>query len=166
MRGLVLLGLWRPGDWLTEIGPAMSDTSSGAGLWWKQVIQCSSEAYRNWLHAQPLERIHVEPLIPSTFSQPRFSRLEQRGAMALLKAIPGSLKRELVAQRRTSCPHIIFRFMIAFQPGGARERASILKALGDPDQPLLQPRVLLLSEPGVVFTCEPRSWKCPFRSLV
>lgn len=46
--------------------------------------------------------------------------------------MPESLKQELVSLRRMSCPHIIFRVMTAFQPGGAKERAAILKALGDP----------------------------------
>ena len=55
--------------------------------------------------------------------------------MALLKALPESLRSELVAQREVSSVGIMFKVPRVYQPGGLGERTTLLKQLVDQKVP-------------------------------
>ena len=65
------------------------------------------------------------------FSRAPWLRIEQRGQVALLKAVPESLRGELIAQRRADSISIIFKVLKTYQPGSLAERSSLLKQLVD-----------------------------------
>ena len=68
---------------------------------------------------------------PPAFQRPPWLRIEQRGSVALLKAIPESIRSELVSQREVGSVSIIFKILRVYQPGGLGERTTLLKQLVD-----------------------------------
>ena len=123
------------GDWLTMVNPFMSDLSSSSSLWWQEVLRVSGDCYRQWLEAEPMERLRLDPRSPEAFRRAPWLRVEQRGQVALLRALPESLKTELVAQREVDCVHIVYKILRVYQPGGLGERTALLKQLVDQKVP-------------------------------
>ena len=58
-----------------------------------------------------MERLRLVPVSPPAFQVPPWLRIEQRGSVALLKALPESLRSELVAQREVSSIGIMFKIL-------------------------------------------------------
>ena len=106
------------GDWITTIGPFLKDMSSSSSLWWEEVLRIAGTLYRVWLGSEPMERLRLVPITPPAFQAPPWLRIEQRGSVALLKALPESLRSELVAQREVSSVGIMFKVLRVYQPGG------------------------------------------------
>lgn len=123
------------GDWITTIGPFLRDMSSSSSLWWDEVLRVAGALYRLWLGAEPMERLRLVPVSPPAFRNPPWLRIEQRGSVALLKAVPESLRSELVAQREVSSISIMFKVLKVYQPGGLGERTTLLKQLVDQKVP-------------------------------
>ena len=96
-----------------------------------------------------MERLRLVPVSPPAFQVAPWLRIEQRGSVALIKALPESLRSELVAQREVSSIGIMFKVLRVYQPGGLGERTTLLKQLVD--QKVLSP----LSDWMVAL----RSWK-------
>ena len=119
------------GDWLTTIGPFLRDISSSSSMWWDEVLQVAGTLYRVWLNSEPMERLRLTPVTPQAFQRPPWLRIEQRGSVALLKAIPESIRSELVSQREVNSVSIIFKVVRVYQPGGLGERTTLLKQLVD-----------------------------------
>ena len=80
---------------------------------------------------QDLATAELLPEAPLAFSRAPWLRVEQRGQVALLKAVPESLRGELIAQRRADSISIIFKVLKTYQPGSLAERSSLLKQLVD-----------------------------------
>ena len=129
------LGPLLAGDWLTTIGPFMRDISSSSAAWWNQVMAIAEEAYRRWLDADPITRLRLTPTVPASFQSAPWLRVEQRGSVALLKAIPESIRSELIAQREVGSIHVIFKVLRVYQPGGLGERTALLRQLVDQKVP-------------------------------
>ena len=125
------------GDWMTTIGPFLRDMSSSSSLWWDEVLRVAGALYRVWLGSEPMERLRLNPVSPPAFQAPPWLRIEQRGsvAVALLKALPESLRSELVAQREVSSIGIMFKVLRVYQAGGLGERTTLLKQLVDQKVP-------------------------------
>ena len=123
------------GDWITTIAPFLRDMSSSSSLWWDEVLRVAGALYRVWLESEPMERLRLVPVSPPAFQVPPWLRIEQRGSVALLKALPESLRSELVAQREVSSIGIMFKVLRVYQPGGLGERTTLLKQLVDQKVP-------------------------------
>ena len=123
------------GDWITTIGPFLRDMSSSSSVWWDEVLRVAGALYRVWLGSEPMERLRLAPVTPPAFQAPPWLRIEQRGSVALLKAVPESLRSELVAQREVSSIGIMFKVLRVYQPGGLGERTTLLKQLVDQKVP-------------------------------
>ena len=123
------------GDWLTTVGPFLRDMSSSSSMWWDEVLNVAGALYRVWLNSEPMERLRLVPVAPPAFQRPPWLRIEQRGSVALLKAIPESLRSELVSQREVGSVSIIFKILRVYQPGGLGERTTLLKQLVDQKVP-------------------------------
>ena len=117
------------GDWLTTIGPFLRDMSSSSSLWWDEVLNVAGALYRVWLNSEPMERLRLVAVAPPAFQRPPWLRIEQRGSVALLKAIPESIRAELVSQREVGSVSIIFKILRVYQPGGLGERTTLLRQL-------------------------------------
>ena len=87
------------GDWIQLISPAMRDLSATSWKWWEEVLQLAMTAYREWLRAEPVQRLHV------------WSRLEQRGQLMLLNAVPTSIRSETLANRASSSVDVLYDSM-------------------------------------------------------
>ena len=123
------------GDWLTTVGPFLRDMSSSSSMWWDEVLNVAGNLYREWLNSEPMERLRLMPVAPLAFQRPPWLRIEQRGSVALLKAIPESIRAELVSQREVGSVSIIFKILRVYQPGGLGERTTLLKQLVDQKVP-------------------------------
>ena len=123
------------GDWITTIGPFLRDMSSSSSFWWDEVLRVAGALYRVWLGSEPMERLRLNPVSPPAFQVAPWLRIEQRGSVALLKALPESLRSELVAQREVSSIGIMFKILRVYQPGGLGERTTLLKQLVDQKVP-------------------------------
>ena len=66
------------GDWLTLVAPIMKDLSVSSCTWWEAVTKAAGEAYRQWLLSDPVQRLHVTPMMPPECGFATFGRLPQR----------------------------------------------------------------------------------------
>eukprot|EP00913_Durusdinium_trenchii_P002203 g2035.t1 len=92
------------------------------------------EAYQEWLKAEPVQKLYVRPRALS--ERPGgWARLEQRGQLMLLNAVPSGVRSEILASRTTSSTEVIFALFRRYQPGGLAERSRLLRSLVDPKTP-------------------------------
>ena len=74
------------GDWLIQLEPLIGDLSKNAAAWWRRVMQATTNTYAQWLHADPLARLKVQPPENSTLSA-GFERLDQRDSASYKLAL-------------------------------------------------------------------------------
>ena len=118
------------GDWLAVVGPLMADLSGSSSQWWALVLAAANEAYARWQVSTPLERLRLRVVFPLDIY--RWPRTEQRAVTMLLAAVPDEIRREMIANRKLNSMDILFTLLCRFQPGGASERASLLRDISDP----------------------------------
>eukprot|EP00435_Cladocopium_sp_Y103_P057857 s294_g20.t1 len=121
------------GDWIALISPTMRDLSVSSSRWWDAVLRAATEAYSEWLRAEPLQKLYVVPRNPSQ-DDVSWGRVEQRGQAMMLSALPETLKAEVLANRATSTVEVLFRIFTRYQPGGLGERSLLLRQLVDGKQ--------------------------------
>ena len=92
--------------------------------WWSLVLREAEGHYARWQQADPIQRTMVQ--------QPRFQRLESRTVSMLLKAIPATVKEEIVHARSFTTVSILFKIYCLYQPGGLKERNMLLTFLSRP----------------------------------
>eukprot|EP00435_Cladocopium_sp_Y103_P032537 s1994_g8.t1 len=73
-------------------------------------------AYAQWLVANPLDKLRIAPVEPPE-NQRAWLRVEQRGSLALLKALPESIKQEVISGRNMSAVSIIFKETVSKSDG-------------------------------------------------
>ena len=117
------------GDWLILIGPIMRDLSQHATVWWERTLEAANQHYEVWRTASPLQRVQLQVALPLDLAREPFIRTEQRGVGLLLRAVPEELKKVLISNRDVSSTAILWRLLTTFQPGGAGEKAHLLKSL-------------------------------------
>ena len=119
-------------EWLTSIGPYMSDLAPMSGSWWEGVVKHCTGIYKLWQKADVIDRAQMECYVPVEYDNDRYRRLESRGIAMLFKALPDSLQRELVATGKMTTCAALWRVTCLYQPGGSAERAYLLKMLTSP----------------------------------
>ena len=117
------------GDWLHLITPTMKDISAAAGWWWETTLRQAKAHYEDWRRSSPLQRIQINPQLPSELQEAQFQRTEQRGIQMLLRSIPSAEQQALVTDRVLSSTAIIYKLLIRFQPGGPGEKQLLLNQL-------------------------------------
>eukprot|EP00913_Durusdinium_trenchii_P005353 g4994.t1 len=122
------------GDWIQLVTPTMKDLSATSWKWWEDVLNFAMVAYREWLQAEPVQRLYIRPRLPAECSGV-WSRLEQRGQLMLINAVPQSIKAEILASRTTSSVEVLYALFRRYQPGGLAERSRLLRQLVDPKAP-------------------------------
>ena len=121
------------GDWIAVVQPMLSSLSDTGSVWWGYTFQAANRAYVRWLATSPLERLSIQKEFDQvTLVQPQHALLEQRCVTLILQSIPDELRVDIVASRHLSVAGMIFRLMTVFQPGGASERATMLRFLVTP----------------------------------
>ena len=122
------------GDWIQLVTPTMKDLSATSWKWWEEVLSFAMMAYREWLQAEPVQRLYIRPRVPVECSGV-WSRLEQRGQLMLLTAVPQSIKAEILSSRTTSSVEVLYALFRRYQPGGLAERSRLLRQLVEPKAP-------------------------------
>ena len=67
--------------------PFPQDICARSSLWWDEVLNVAGALYRVWLNSEPMERLRLVPITPPAFQRPPRLRIEQRGSVALLRAM-------------------------------------------------------------------------------
>ena len=122
------------GDWIQLISPTMRDLSATSWKWWEEVLQLAMTAYREWLRAEPVQRLHIKTKVTRECDTV-WSRLEQRGQLMLLNAVPTSIRSETLANRASSSVDVLYALFRRYQPGGLAERSRLLRQLVEPKSP-------------------------------
>ena len=121
------------GDWLARIGPIMRSLSQSAPQWWGHVTSKAQGFYSRWLHADPLQRLSLKAeAVGYAEDFAHLARVEERGSVLILQAIPVELQTEAVSVRALSTTSLLFLIMSRYQPGGSNEKAMILAYLTQP----------------------------------
>ena len=116
-------------DWLYETEQAIGGLSDRSALWFSACLSVARRTYREYVNASPITRLTLEVNIPAELKAERWSRLERRTMTLLLNAMPRTMKDDAITHRIASAPSLLYRMFVIYQPGGASERASILKHL-------------------------------------
>ena len=110
-------------DWLVVIGGLIGDVSDSAGV-----------CYGSWISSSPIDRLRVEPVVPSELLQGRWTRVNLRVCRMLMAGMTESIRSDVVARKcNQSAPALLFRLHTTYQPGGGSEKALILKSLQQPE---------------------------------
>ena len=122
------------GDWLAQLEPSMSSLSTTAVTWWTSLMNRVKELYSLWLESAPVARLsNRQQVLARRPPQDRHHRVEQRAAMLLLDALPDELRHEAVSARAVTAESMVFMVHCAYQPGGAGEKAHLLRFLTAPE---------------------------------
>ena len=116
-------------DWLYEVEQSVGSISDKASLWFAGCMAVAHRTYLKYVDATPLQRLSLEPEIPAELKDPKWSRLERKVMTLLLGSLKKAAKEEMVTHRVTTVPNLLYRLHVMYQPGGASERASILRQL-------------------------------------
>ena len=116
------------------MSPTMKDLSTNSWMWWEEVMRSAMEAYQEWLRAEPVQKLYVRPRALAE-RHGGWARLEQRGQLMLLNAVPSGVKSEILASRTTSSTEVMFALFRRYQPGGLVERSRLLRSLVEPKTP-------------------------------
>ena len=71
----------------------------------------------------------MQVTLPEDLKDDKYKRLERKVASLMLSSLPRGVRDELVAHRVQGVHQILFRLMVVFQPGGAQDRAQLLRQL-------------------------------------
>ena len=122
------------GNWLAQIRQIFQGLSPSADVWFASVEGAASRGYSQWLTADPLGRISLDPgAITAMYDTVKFQRVESRAVSLLLAALPQAIKDDVIMNRWLSSSSILFRVMCLYQPGGSSERALLLSQLVQPE---------------------------------
>ena len=107
----------------------MGDLSYSSSQYWSIVKMAAERCYREWLQSSPLERLRLKPTVDDRVLL--WPRTERRALAMLLQSAPEHLRGECVTTRKLSTDQVLFRLLVAFQPGGAHERTKLLQTITD-----------------------------------
>ena len=116
-------------DWLFETEQAIGGLSDRSALWFSACLSVARRAYREYVNASPIARLTLEVNIPPELQAEKWSRLERRTMTLLLGAMTKTMKDDVIPHRVATVPGLLYRMFVIYQPGGASERASILRHL-------------------------------------
>ena len=144
------------GDWLARLGPVMRSLSPGAPGWWSKNNEVATSFYQRWLLADPIQRLAIKTeAVSYAWDHGSLARVEERGSVLLLQALPQDLQNEAISTRALSASALIFLTMSRYQPGGTAEKSTILAYLTQPS---------LEGPPGIIANHTAlRKWERLFR---
>ncbi|CAE7733563.1 unnamed protein product [Symbiodinium sp. CCMP2592] len=77
----------------------------------------------------PVRRLSVAATLTPELKEDKYKKLERKVAALVLASLPKGVRDDLVAYRVQGVHQILYRLMVIFQPGGAQDRAQLLKQL-------------------------------------
>ena len=116
-------------DYLYLAEQQIGRLASGAAEWWQKTLSVAQKAYSEYQSLSPMKRLSVKASLTEELKEDRYKKLERKVASLMLSSLPRGVRDELVAHRVQGVHQILFRLMVVFQPGGAQDRAQLLKQL-------------------------------------
>ncbi|CAE7228572.1 unnamed protein product, partial [Symbiodinium sp. CCMP2456] len=121
------------GDWLHCVENVMGDLSASSAEWWKNVVEDAMDYYKKYQDADQFGRLALKPELSVDTADPKWSRVDRRGASILLASTPDEIRRDLVAARARTTLEILARLMIVYRPGSATEKSMLLRKVESPE---------------------------------
>ena len=116
-------------DYLYLVEQQIGSIASGAAEWWQKTLEVAQQAYTEYQSLSPVKRLGVKAQLTGELRSERYRRLEKKVAAMLLQSLPKGVRDDLVAYRVQGVHQILYRLMVIFQPGGAQDRAQLLRQL-------------------------------------
>ena len=116
-------------EWVYEAGQAVGSITDRASTWWEANLDLAMTAYHKFQAETPLKRLTIQAGEDSKVDDEKWSRLEKRVMTLLLAAMSSSIKAEITMLRIHRVKDCLFKLYTIFAPGGASERASLIKQL-------------------------------------
>ncbi|CAE7778026.1 unnamed protein product [Symbiodinium sp. CCMP2592] len=116
-------------DYLYLAEQQIGTLASGAGDWWARTLRAAQTAYAEYQTLSPVRRLGVVATLPEDLKEEKYKKLERKVAALVLASLPKGVRDDLVAYRVQGVHQILYRLMVIFQPGGAQDRAQLLKQL-------------------------------------
>ncbi|CAE7744641.1 unnamed protein product [Symbiodinium pilosum] len=116
-------------DWLYEFEQAVGSLSDRASTWFGACLEVARTTYTEYMMASPVNRLSLQPQIPRELKEEKWARLDRKVMTLLLSSMRKPAKEDAITHRIVDVPSLLFRLHVLYQPGGASERASILKHL-------------------------------------
>ena len=116
-------------DWVYETEQAVGSLSDRASAWFAACLDLARRTYDEYVNATPIERLTLDVVVPEELSSPQWARLEKKVMTLLLGAMTKTAKDDVITHRVRNVPGVLYRMHVLYQPGGASERAAILRQL-------------------------------------
>ena len=116
-------------DWVYETEQAVGSLSDRASAWFAACLDLARRTYDEYVNATPIERLTLDVVVPEELSSPQWARLEKKVMTLLLGAMTKTGKDDVITHRVRTVPGVLYRMHVLYQPGGASERAAILRQL-------------------------------------
>ncbi|CAE7265860.1 GIP [Symbiodinium necroappetens] len=116
-------------DYLYLTEQQVGSLASGAAEWWQQTLGVAQTAYAEYQSLSPMKRLSVKATLTPELKADKYKKLERKVASLVLSSLPKGVRDELIAHRVQGLHQILFRLMVVFQPGGAQDRAQLLRQL-------------------------------------
>ncbi|CAE7806981.1 unnamed protein product [Symbiodinium sp. CCMP2592] len=97
----------------------------------EQQIGCVAE----YQTLSPVRRLSVTATLTPELKEDKYKKLERKVAALVLASLSKGVRDDLVAYRVQGVHQILCRLMLIFQPGGAQDRAQLLKQLDVTESP-------------------------------
>ena len=116
-------------EWVYETGQVVGSITDRAAVWWESNLALALQAYKRFQHESPLNRLKIQVGEATGVDEQKWSRLEKRVMTLLLQSMPSTIKNEITMLRISKVKDCLFKLCSIYAPGGATERASLIRQL-------------------------------------
>ena len=116
-------------EWVYETGQVVGSITDKASVWWTVTLEAVMEAYHKYQMETPLKRLEVKPGATPGLDAERWARLDKRVLALLMPTMTATIKQEILMLRLATVKEVLFKLYTVYAPGGAAERASLLRQL-------------------------------------
>ena len=112
-----------------KLAKLIGSITDKAAAWWATNLELAMEAYHKFQSETPLKRLTIQVGTDPSVDNEKWSRLEKRVMALLLASMTPTIKAEITMLRISRVKECLFKLYTTFSPGGASERASLIKQL-------------------------------------
>ena len=116
-------------EWMYEAGQLIGSLTEKASGWWEANSQLAVNTYKAYQGESPLQKLKIRVGANSFVDDEKWSRLERRVMTLLLQSMQPQIKNEVMMLRIDKVKDCLFKLYTIYTPGGASERASLIKQL-------------------------------------
>ncbi|CAE7300896.1 RE1, partial [Symbiodinium natans] len=116
-------------EWMYEAGQLIGSLTEKASGWWEANSQLAVNTYKAYQGESPLQKLKIRVGANYFVDDEKWSRLERRVMTLLLQSMQPQIKNEVMMLRIDKVKDCLFKLYTIYTPGGASERASLIKQL-------------------------------------